>query len=229
MNGCVGIAPVVRSFYGVSEFVCSGGRDEMDETVSCFLFSGGILFAEPIVNLLSARQRYPWNGFVDIECEVSGIATNTVYSWQLSAKNAANQTTLTSSTVTHGYSTLDTSTPITNRVNHLVWSTGADLGVVTNLAVELTLSLYQPGEAVQPWDGGPYWATKNVGSSTPEEDGLYFWWGDTVGYRWEGRWVASDGSSSNFSFDENNTVTLGQPNSALQAIGWLDSNGNLSP
>ena len=60
--------------------------------------------------------------------------------------------------------------------------------------------------AVQLWEGGPYWAETNVGAEKPEEYGLYFWWGDTVGYRREGdAWVASDGSNRNFKFDTGNT------------------------
>ncbi|MBP5543515.1 MAG: hypothetical protein ILM98_05525, partial [Kiritimatiellae bacterium] len=38
-------------------------------------------------------------------------------------------------------------------------------------------------EKVQLWEGGPYWATTNIGAEEPHEYGLYFKWGDTVGYR----------------------------------------------
>ena len=63
-------------------------------------------------------------------------------------------------------------------------------------------------EKVQLWEGGPYWATTNVGAEEPWEYGYYFWWGDTVGYKREnGAWVASDGSSSDFSFSEGRTPT----------------------
>ena len=37
---------------------------------------------------------------------------------------------------------------------------------------------------VRLWAGGPYWAETNVGADEPWESGLYFWWGDTVGYYW---------------------------------------------
>ena len=58
-------------------------------------------------------------------------------------------------------------------------------------------------EGVQLWEGGPYWATTNIGADKPEDAGLYFWWGDTVGYRRSGdAWVASDGSNRNFSFSD---------------------------
>lgn len=46
------------------------------------------------------------------------------------------------------------------------------------------------------WAGGPCWADRNIGAENPWESGYYFWWGDTVGYKFEdGNWVASDSSS----------------------------------
>ncbi len=64
-------------------------------------------------------------------------------------------------------------------------------------------------EKVQLWKGGPYWATTNIGAEKPEDFGYYFSWGDTVGYKRENKkWVATDGSSSGFSFEDNNTPSL---------------------
>ena len=83
---------------------------------------------------------------------------------------------------------------------------------------------------VQLWENGPYWAECNVGANKPEEYGYYFWWGDTVGYkRVNNAWVASDGSSSNFSFEGGNAPTYGygKDNATLLAEGWIDSTGNL--
>ena len=34
------------------------------------------------------------------------------------------------------------------------------------------------GQGVQLWEGGPYWATTNIGAEKPEDSGYYFWWGD---------------------------------------------------
>ena len=46
---------------------------------------------------------------------------------------------------------------------------------------------------VQLWEGGPYWADRNIGAERPEDYGYYFWWGDTVGYkRVNDEWVASN-------------------------------------
>ena len=83
---------------------------------------------------------------------------------------------------------------------------------------------------VQLWENGPYWAECNVGATKPEEYGYYFWWGDTVGYKREnGKWVASDGSSSNFSFSSGNAPTSGKSDSELFSAGYIDLTGNLVP
>ena len=85
-------------------------------------------------------------------------------------------------------------------------------------------------EKVQIWEGGPYWATKNIGAENPEDYGYYFWWGDTVGYKRENdKWVASDGSNSNFSFEVDNELTFGKDISTLQSEGWITAEGVLAP
>ena len=97
--------------------------------------------------------------------------------------------------------------------------------------------LVQPGEVegehkkIQLWDGGPYWAGTNLGAQQPWEFGCYFWWGDTVGYKFEdGNWVASDGSSTGFSFEKRKTVpTLGNGISALRKKRWITAVDTLAP
>jgi hypothetical protein len=75
---------------------------------------------------------------------------------------------------------------------------------------------------VQLWKNGPYWAETNIGADNPEDFGLYFWWGDTVGCKWEnGAWVASDGSVTNFSFCETNAPTYGKDKATLESEGWI--------
>ena len=99
----------------------------------------------------------------------------------------------------------------------------------------LRLSMEEGGgeaehRGVQLWEGGPFWAETNLGAEKPEDTGLYFWWGDTVGYRREGdAWVASDGSSTNFSFNENNTPTYGKSPAELLSGGWTTAEGVLAP
>ncbi len=85
---------------------------------------------------------------------------------------------------------------------------------------------------VQLWRDGPYWADRNVGAEEPWSPGLYFWWGDTVGYKWEnGSWAAVDGSAVGFSFDRRGpaSVTFRKDARALTKEGWLTTNGVLAP
>ena len=85
-------------------------------------------------------------------------------------------------------------------------------------------------KGIQLWDGGPYWATTNIGAEKPEDYGYYFWWGDTVGYKCEGgTWVASNGSRSGFSFSEDSTPTCGKSKDALRNEGWITAKGVLAP
>ncbi len=79
---------------------------------------------------------------------------------------------------------------------------------------------------VQLWEGGPYWATKNIGAENPIDYGFYFWWGDTVGYKREGAaWVASDGSKSKFSFEDDNTLSYDKSIGKLKSGGWITVKG----
>jgi hypothetical protein len=85
-------------------------------------------------------------------------------------------------------------------------------------------------EKVQLWENGPYWATTNIGAENPEDYGYYFWWGDTVGYKRENeKWVASDGSNSNFSFSSSSKRTYNKNVATLQSEGWITPDGVLAP
>ena len=78
-------------------------------------------------------------------------------------------------------------------------------------------------DKVQLWEGGSYWAIKNIGAEKPEDYGYYFWWGDTIGYKREGdKWVASDGSNTNFSFSKDNTPTYDKSFPELESEGWIE-------
>ncbi|MBQ2625524.1 MAG: InlB B-repeat-containing protein [Kiritimatiellae bacterium] len=85
-------------------------------------------------------------------------------------------------------------------------------------------------EGVQLWENGPLWAKTNVGANSPTETGYYFWWGDTLGYKWQNsKWVASDGSVNNFSFSTANCPTYGKSLAQLQSMGAVGTDGNLLP
>ena len=80
---------------------------------------------------------------------------------------------------------------------------------------------------IQLWEGGPYWATTNIGAEEPWEYGYYFWWGDTIGYKRENdAWVASDDSLSDFSFSSANMQTYNKNIATLQGEGWITA-GNV--
>lgn len=86
-------------------------------------------------------------------------------------------------------------------------------------------------KGVQLWEGGPYWAETNIGAENPWDYGYYFWWGDTIGYEYEGEtWVASDGSSSNFDFgDRKKMFTYDKDLKVLRRKGWTREDGILTP
>ena len=85
-------------------------------------------------------------------------------------------------------------------------------------------------EGVQLWENGPLWAKTNVGANSPTETGYYFWWGDTLGYKWQNnQWVASDGSKTGFSFSSGNCATYGKTVAQLQTMGAVGADGNLLP
>ena len=187
--------------------------------------------AEPVVTDVVAKQRYPWNGKVDISCTVSGFE-ETASGWKFFVK-AVDPDSGDATTVSHVQVMRDgvASSDLKVQANgnyRLVWDASADLGevVCSNMVVRVEVI----ERKVQLWKGGPYWAETNIGAENPEDYGLYFWWGDTVGYRREGwAWVASDGSSQNFSFGSGNTPTYGKDNSTLQSKGWITSAGVLAP
>jgi uncharacterized repeat protein (TIGR02543 family) len=103
----------------------------------------------------------------------------------------------------------------------------ADMTIYARWESVISADVY---EKVQLWEGGPYWATTNIGAENPEDYGYYFWWGDTVGYKRENDiWVSSDESNYIFSFNDINTPTYRKLYSALQNGGWITSDGVLVP
>ena len=178
------------------------------------------------VNDVKARQRWPWNGLVDITCTVSGI-DGTDYGLDFAVAAVMPDSSVHNATnfwVAKDGKKSPVQGLCSNGNYRLIWDARADLGpeLYSNVVVRVTVV---SGHArAQLWEGGPYWAMTNVGAEKPEDYGLYFWWGDTVGYRREGNaWVATDGSSSNFSFGSGNTPTYNKSVSTLQSEGWVVS------
>ena len=180
--------------------------------------------SEPKVTDVVAKQRYPWNGLVDITCNVSGIV-GTTNKLELAVAavmpDTGNARSVRNFWVVRGGSNSTDRVVATNGSYRLLWDAHADLGVVdySNMVVRVSFDAH---DKVQLWEGGPYWAATNIGAEEPWDSGYYFWWGDTVGYKRENdKWVASDGSNSNFSFDSSNAPTYGKSISTLQSEGWI--------
>ena len=183
-------------------------------------------FADPVVTDVVAKQRYPWNGLVDISFTLSEsgyiavTATNAATGAEVPVRSLRDK----------AGNAVGEDTEFAPGEVSLVWDAGTDVPETLIEALALSVVGAPPhGKVQQLWAGGPYWARKNIGAENPEDYGLYFWWGDTVGYRREGNaWVASDGSSSNFSFGSG-IATYGKDNSTLQSEGWITSAGVLAP
>ncbi|MBQ6008302.1 MAG: hypothetical protein IJL17_07175 [Kiritimatiellae bacterium] len=175
---------------------------------------------------VTAKQRYPWNGLVDITCNVAGIDGETnglKFAVAAVMPDTGNARSARNFWVVQGGTNSTDREVHANGSYRLLWDARADLGIVryTNMVVRVNFDTH---EKVQLWEGGPYWATTNIGAENPEDYGYYFWWGDTVGYRREGNaWVATDGSSSNFSFGSGNTPTYNKTPATLQSEGWVVS------
>ena len=187
--------------------------------------------AAPEVTDVVAKQRYPWNGLVDITCKVTGIegTTNGLYFTMAAVyPDTGNAQRVWHFEIIRPGANSSKREVHTNGNYRLLWNAHADLGEVnySNMVVNVTL-----GEnKVQLWEGGPYWADTNIGAEEPEDYGYYFWWGDTVGYKCEGdAWVATDGSSSDFSFSLSNTPTYNKSIATLKSEGWITVDSVLAP
>jgi hypothetical protein len=191
--------------------------------------------ADVTVENVTARQRYPWNGLVDIEGTVTCSDPEADVQLEVSAENEETGASVAVRTVKlEGGGFGEALTVLTGDLNNgkvrMVWDAGTDLGEVNwpSMAVVVTAGVVTR-RRVQLWAGGPYWATKNIGAEWPDDYGLYFWWGDTVGYKWENNaWVASDGSATNFSFGER-TPTYRKDIATLESEGWITADRVLTP
>ena len=203
-----------------------------------FNFGEGVIVRSgirPEIRNVVAKQRYPWNGLVDITCSVSGIddAVNELKFAVAAVDIDSGITNVVSHfwVVQDGTNSTDCAVH-TNGDYRLLWDARADLGqmICSNMVVRVALEEDDGHEKVQLWENGPYWATTNIGADEPWEGGCYFWWGDIVGYKRENNaWVASDRSSSNFSFSDGNTHTYDKGIGTLKSEGWISADNTLVP
>ena len=98
----------------------------------------------------------------------------------------------------------------------IVWDAGADWsGNKGDVKAVVTAIKGGKPNKVQLWEGGPYWADRNIGAENPWDYGLYFWWGDTVGHR-------PSGMTFDFSFSRS-VPTINKSIANLQSEGWIVS------
>ena len=194
--------------------------------------AGMVAFAAgPTITDEIAKQRYPWNGLVDITCTVSGInGTTNGLKFAVSAvmpDSGDVRRVYHFWVVRNGTNSTDW-TVHTNGNYRLVWDAQADLGQVVYSNMVMRVAVIDIHGKVQLWKSGPHWATTNVGAEEPYEYGYYFVWSDVVGYMREGNaWVTTEGSSS--SSMNYGTPTYGKSMSSLQSEGWITSDGALAP
>lgn len=210
--------------------------------ISCLfavaLAAVNLLAAKPVATSVTARQRYPRNGKVDIVVTFSGASNDVAEAaCVFAATNSATKAALAMAHVTDAGTISGSGATWTRRY---VWDAAADLGEVKIADVVLAAEAATPLGGVQLWEGGPYWAECNVGATKPEEYGYYFWWGDTVGYAREGgtwtsdyyysgvTWVSSTGARMGSSpFSGSSCPTYNKTTAQLQSAGYIDVTGNL--
>ena len=188
--------------------------------------AASLALGEVAVTGVTAKQRYPWNGLVDITVTLSGTEEEcSAATFPFYVTNKTTRAELPIESVKLVGAIAGSGNTWTRR---FIWNATADVGSAKFGAVELTVGAPVTG-GVQLWENGPYWAECNVGASQPEECGYYFWWGDTVGYKRNASdtgWISVKDSTS-FSFSEGNCPTYGKSNLQLQSAGYIDSTGNL--
>lgn len=192
--------------------------------VICAMLSFSVS-ALPIVTDVAAKQRYPWNGLVDITVTLSGTEEEcAAATFPFYVTNKTTRAELPIGGVKAVGAIAGAGNTWTRR---FVWNATADVGCAKFGEVELTVGA--PSMGVQLWADGPYWAECNVGATKPEECGHYFWWGDAIGYKRNANndgWISvKDGTG--FSFSDGNCPTYGKDNSQLQSAGYIDATGNL--
>ena len=124
----------------------------------------------PTIANVTARQRFPWNGLVDIDvrflCESNDLAK--VFCTFAATNNATGVAIPIGRITRNG----DDSGSGSTWTRKLIWDAKADVGAVKIDDVALTVDAKPIG--VQLWENGPYWAECNVGATKPEEYGHYF-------------------------------------------------------
>lgn len=178
----------------------------------------------PQVTDVVAKMSNSWSSLVEVTCKVSGLdgaeGKYRLYVEGIAPGSSKAQMAKSLFLMDNGCK-VDELSVTANGEYKLFWNARADLGEVKyeNMIVRVSIDR----EKVQLWEDGPYWATANIGAENPWSAGLYFWWGDTIGYKREGdKWVAADGSTLVFSFKGVNAPTYNKSINQLKEE-WISS------
>lgn len=205
--------------------------------VAAAMMFGGIA-ATVTATSMTAQQRYPWNGLVDITVTINGSAEDVKDTeCTFAATNSATKSKIPIAHIIRNGADTGLDNVWTRK---FIWDAKADIGAMKIDDVVLSVEAFV---GVQLWEGGPYWATCNVGAKKPEECGYYFSWGDTVGYGantnsakqcgdnyWNGvKWVSSTGVlMRNTPFWGSTCQTYNKSNLQLHSENFIDVLGNLA-
>ena len=188
--------------------------------------------AEPGITV-EARQRYPWNGLVDLKFTITGTS-GTKYDTSFTAKDMVGGTNVAMKTIrkSNGVAAEEKEKLLPGTYNW-IWDAAADLpdGFMCE-RMTVTVESKKEYDKVQLWEGGPYWATMNIGAKKASDVGYYFWWGDVLGYKFVNNTVVtSDGSPSDIRFQgsEGNVPTTTHEVKNLVRDGWLTDDYILVP
>ena len=192
---------------------------------AALMTAGGFsAFADPTVMIDSVTENGKWST-IDVAYTLSGLDTSVDYkvSFGVTADGVMKATTNAATKLENkSYTkTIDTKT--------LFGAARRDAKAKVKVAI---LPAQPDVYGGQLWEGGPYFAACNLGASKPEEYGYYFWWGDTVGYKWSGSsWVSAEDNTTIISFSTvsgTSAQTYGKSDSALTSGGWIGDDGNLA-
>ena len=173
--------------------------------------------ATPTISSVTAQQRFPWNGLVDVVVTLQGSSNDVASADCLFA--ATNCVSSAEIPVEHIVRNGGDTCSETTWTRRFVWDVKADVGAMKIDDVALFVGAKIFG-GVQLWEGGPYWAEFNVGATKPEDYGYSFWWGDIVGYEKVGEcWNAVDGSRKDFLFSTEDCITTDKKGSSGISVG----------
>ncbi len=220
---------------GVALTLPDGWQGELpDEDGNWYGATEVTLTAVPFaVKNITFAQRWPWNGLVDIDFDLTGPegeqkAFVTVRDDGTEIANFTATVTIPEGGVANGVRIVWNALAAGLTANFLSDNVTIEVAFHVNEA-EIQAEIESRG-GVQLWENGPVFAECNLGATKPEESGWYFWWGDTVGYKNNGSaWVSAVDGTTSIQFNSSSiSSTQDKSISTLKEEGWIDDSGNLA-